>query len=212
MLKRYFIKIGWKRIFVMLLGNIFLGMGVSIFKLAGLGNDAYNGMAMALADCVGIPYGSFFVIISLGLFVVQFLTGRSFIGFGTIINTFFLGYITTFFYNLWGLLFPAPNGLPVQILVMLAGVIVCSFGVSMYQTPAVGVSPYDSLSLIMAKRFVRIPYIVCRVFTDALCALICFVSGGLVGLGTLAAALGLGPFIQFFNVHFTEKLFKDKTW
>ena len=45
----YVKKIGMRRILIMLLGNVFLGMGVSIFKFAGLGNDAYNAMMMALS-------------------------------------------------------------------------------------------------------------------------------------------------------------------
>ena len=66
----YVKKIGMRRILIMLLGNVFLGMGVSIFKFAGLGNDAYNAMMMALSDVVGIPYARFFAIFSVGLFVI----------------------------------------------------------------------------------------------------------------------------------------------
>lgn len=206
MVKRYFQRVGWKRILVMLLGNVFLGMGVSIFKFSCLGNDAFNGMLMALADCVGIPYARFFVIFSICLFIVELLTGRSFVGIGTVVNTFLLGYIVTFFYDMWIKLFQIPEMLLLQIVVMLAGVIVCSFGISMYQTPDAGVSPYDSLSLILAKRSRRIPYFWCRMLTDGVCALVCFLAGGLVGIGTLVAAFGLGPFVHFFNVHFTEKI------
>lgn len=206
MVKRYFQRIGWKRVLVMLLGNVFLGMGVSIFKLSCLGNDAFNGMLMALADCAGIPYARFFVIFSICLFIVELLTGRSFVGIGTVVNTFLLGYIVTFFYDMWIKLFQIPEMLLLQIVVMLIGVIVCSFGISMYQTPDAGVSPYDSLSLILAKRFDRVPYFWCRMLTDGVCALVCFLAGGLVGIGTLVAAFGFGPFVHFFNIHFTEKI------
>lgn len=210
MITQYFAKTGWKRFLVMLLGNIFLGMGISIFKLSCLGNDAFNGMVMALAECVGIPYARFFVIFSVCLFIVEILAGRSFIGIGTVINTFFLGYIVTFFYDLWMRLFSVPDTLLLQLLVMVVGVIVCSFGISMYQTPDVGVSPYDSLSLILAKRFVKVPYFWWRILTDGLCALVCFCAGGLVGIGTLVAAFGFGPFVHFFNIHFTEKILKNE--
>lgn len=206
MVKRYFQRIGWKRVLVMLLGNVFLGMGVSIFKLSCLGNDAFNGMLMALADCAGIPYARFFVIFSICLFIVELLTGRSFVGIGTVVNTFLLGYIVTFFYDMWIKLFQIPEILLLQIVVMLIGVIVCSFGISMYQTPDAGVSPYDSLSLILAKRFDWVPYFWCRMLTDGVCALVCFLAGGLVGIGTLVAAFGFGPFVHFFNIHFTEKI------
>lgn len=183
-----------------------VGMGVSIFKFSCLGNDAFNGMVMALSECIGIPYAGFFVIFSICLFIVELLTGRSFVGIGTIVNTFFLGYIVTFFYDIWLRLFELPKVFVMQIVVMLAGVIVCSFGISMYQTPDVGVSPYDSLSLILAKKFTKVPYFWCRMMTDALCALVCFLAVGLVGFGTVVAAFGFGPFVQFFNVHFTEKI------
>lgn len=71
----YVKKIGMRRILIMLLGNVFLGMGVSIFKFAGLGNDAYNAMMMALSDVVGIPYARFFAIFSVGLFVIELIAG-----------------------------------------------------------------------------------------------------------------------------------------
>lgn len=190
----------------MFFGNIFLGMGVSIFKFSGLGNDAFNGMLMALSDVVGIPYARFFVIFSICLFVVEVLAGRHFIGIGTIVNTFFLGYIVTFFYTIWDNIFSVPDTLLIRIVIMLIGVVVCSLGISMYQTPDVGVSPYDSLSLIMDKKLAKISYFWCRMFTDVICALICYLAGGLVGIGTLVAAFGFGPFVHFFNKNFTEKI------
>ena len=55
----YVKKIGMRRILIMLLGNVFLGMGVSIFKFAGLGNDAYNAMMMALSDVSAFPMQDF---------------------------------------------------------------------------------------------------------------------------------------------------------
>lgn len=197
MIKSYFQKIGFRRILIMLLGNLFLGMGVSIFKFSGLGNDAFNGMLMALADCLDVPYARFFVVFSIGLFVVEFFAGKHFIGIGTIINTFLLGYIVTFFYDVWAFLFPIPEAIAFRIAVMLIGVIICSLGISMYQTPDVGVAPYDSLSLIMAKRWPKIHYFWCRMLTDGICALVCFFAGGLIGIGTLVAALGFGPFVHF---------------
>lgn len=209
MISIYFKRVGWKRLLAMVIGNIFLGMGISIFKFAGLGNDPYSGMVMALADRVGMQYANLLLIINLFIFILEFVFGRSFVGAGTLVNAFFLGYITTFFYSLWTHFFVLPQNLLVQIPIMLIGTIVTGFGVSMYQTPNVGVSPYDSLSLIMTERLPKISYFWNRIFTDAICALICFLAGGIVGLGTLVSAFGLGPVIDFFNVHFTRKLFGE---
>lgn len=203
----YFKKIGWKRLLVMVIGNVFLGMGISIFKFAGLGNDPYSGMVMGLADVMGMSYANFLILINIFVFLLELIFGKEFIGAGTIVNAFFLGYITTFFYELWLRLFALPGMIIAKILIMLAGTVVTGLGVSLYQTPNAGASPYDSLSIIMAKRIPKISYFWHRIFTDAVCAFICFLAGGIVGLGTLVSALGLGPVIDFFNIHFTRKLF-----
>lgn len=192
----------------MIFGNIFLGMGIGIFKVSGLGNDPFSGMVMALADLSGIHYANFQILLNIGIFALQFFLGREFIGIGTFINAIFLGYIATFFYNSWLLLFGSPGAGVQRVLIVCLGVVICSFGISLYQTPNVGVAPYDSLSLIMTKRFQKIPYFWNRMLTDGLCTLICFLTGGIVGLGTLVSAFGFGPFIHFFNKHFTEKLLK----
>lgn len=209
MLVGYFKKTGAKRLLIMVAGNIFLGMGISIFKFSGLGNDPFSGMVMALAECVKIEYANFLIMLNVFIFLLELLFGREFIGAGTLVNAFLLGYIVTFFYNIWLALFPMPASMAVKIAVVLIGMVITGFGISLYQTPNVGTAPYDSLSLIMAKRMPKISYFWHRIFTDAVCALICFLAGGIVGLGTLVTAFGFGPVIEFFNVHFTRKLFHN---
>lgn len=205
-MKRYLIKVDPTRLIIMVLGNVFLGMGISIFKLSGLGNDPFSGMVMALADSSGIVYANFLILLNLVLFVIQCIWGRKLIGAGTFVNAIFLGYIATFFYNIWIDLLGEPQMFWQRVVTVAIGVVVCSFGISLYQTSQVGVAPYDSLSLIMNKRFPKISYFWHRMFTDALCALVCFLAGGIIGLGTLATVFGLGPIIQFFDVNFTKKL------
>ncbi|WP_339269574.1 hypothetical protein [Paenibacillus sp. FSL R5-0470] len=205
-MRGYIHNVDKKRLLIMIIGNVFLGMGISIFKLSGMGNDPFSGMAMALAESVGITYANFLILLNLLLFVIEFITGRKFIGVGTFVNAILLGYIATFFHNNWLSLFGEPQLLWQRVVIVAIGVVVCSFGVSLYQTSKVGVAPYDSLSLIMRENFPKISYFWHRMFTDALCALICFLAGGIVGLGTLVSALGLGPIIHFFDVNFTEKL------
>lgn len=102
-------KINWKYVVVMLIGNIILGLGIAIFKLSGLGNDPFSGMVMALAECVGIEYARFLILLNLGFFVIEIIWGRKLIGFGTIINALFLGYFVTFFYNLITSVIDAPD-------------------------------------------------------------------------------------------------------
>jgi uncharacterized membrane protein YczE len=165
-------------------------------------------MNMAIASHLPISYANLLILVNLCLFTIQLTAGRKFIGAGTIVNAIFLGYIVTFFYQLFLRFTQTPAVLYQQIIVVVIGVIICGFGLSLYQSSDVGVAPYDALSLIMAERWPKISYFWHRIFTDALCALICFLFGGIVGLGTLLSAFGFGPVIQFFNTHITKKLLK----
>ena len=78
-----------------------------------------------------------------------------------------------------------------------------------YQTADLGIAPYDYLSLGL-RDYTPCPYFGCRIFTDALSALLCWLLGGLVGLGTLICAFCLGPFIQFFDRTFSQKVLQYK--
>ncbi len=210
-MRNYLKKVGWKRIMMTVVGNIFIGLGIGIFRFAALGNDPYTAMNLSLAVCVGLSYPVFQILFNLGAFVIQLIWGRELIGIGTIVNAFFLGYIVDFFYHVLLLLPWTPVALWQSIIVVCMGVIICSFGLSLYQTSNVGVAPYDALSLITQKKLPKIPYFWHRMFDDALAALISFVSTGFtnIGVGSLVSAFGLGPFIHFFDKHFSEKLLKD---
>lgn len=211
MISEYFRKIGARRFVLMIVGNIILSLGISIFKLSRMGNDPFSGMVMISSDLAGLSYANFLVIVNLVLLAVEFLGNRKLIGIGTLFNALLNGYIVTFFYEAELALFGIPEFLWQQLLIACLGVVVCGLGASLYQTPDVGTAPYDSLSLIMADRWKKIPYFWHRICTDGVCALICGLLGGIVGPGTLLCALGLGPFIHFFNVHVSQPLLnRDK--
>ena len=197
-------KINWKFVLVMIIGNIILGLGIAIFKLSGLGNDPFSGMAMAEGG--GIEYARVGIGMNIGFFIIEIIWGRKLIGLGTIVNALLLGYIVTFFYNLITSVIDAPQQMAMRVLTVCIGVIITSLGISMYQLPKQGVAPYDSISLIMTERWPKIPYFWCRVSNDAISALVCYLAGGIVGLGTLVSAFGFGPFVQFFDTHFTSKV------
>lgn len=209
-IKNYFRNMGMKRFIAMIIGNIILGLGISIFKFAGMGNDPYTAMIFGVSDYFGFYFPVFQIVFNFSVFVIFELTlGRKYIGAGTVVNMFFLGYIVNFFVWLLNTLFNAPVTFWSQLPVMIIGVLVTCFGVSFYQTSDAGVSPYDSVSIIIHDRIEKIPYFWARIFTDALCTLVTFLTGGLLGLGTLVCAFGIGPIVHFFNRTISEPLLKN---
>ena len=202
-------KISARRILGMVAGVVIIGIGIAVFKFSHLGNDSISALNLRLAELAGLPFSIENVLMNLFLFVPQLIWGRRYIGLGTIINSFCIGFIVTFTSDVMTVAFGPADTLPVQLFWVAVGVLVVAFGGSLYQTADLGVAPYDALSLMMSDRF-PLPYFGCRVFTDALCALLCWLLGGLVGIGTLICAFCLGPFIQFFNGLVSERVLHYK--
>ena len=197
-----------KRWVGMLAGNMGLAIGVCIFRLSGMGNDPFSGVVMSLAALVGVSYGMFLMIMNCFVFLFEFLLGRKYIGPGTFVNWFLIGIIVDFLYPRITGTFGTPQLLWQSLILLVVGVLVTSFSVSVYQGAKAGISPYDSSALIIQDK-TKLPYFWCRISLDSFCAMVCFLTGGIVGLGTLACALGLGPFIAFFDRHFTDKWMKN---
>ena len=198
-------KISARRIVGMVVGIIIIGLGIALFKQSHLGNDSISALNMRISELLGVSLGLENICANILFFLLEIAFGRKYIGLGTFVNGIFMGYIITAFYDPIAAVFgPAPS-LPVQLVWLVLAVPVTALGVSLYQTADLGIAPYDYLSLGL-RDYTPFPYFGCRVFTDAVCALLCWLLGGLVGLGTLVCAFCLGPFVQFFNGLISEKV------
>lgn len=197
-----------RRTIAVILGNIILGMGAAGLRFSLLGNEPYTAMNMAISDGIHMSLGNYQLILNLGLFIIQLIWGRAYIGFGSIINLCFLGYIVEASGYVLNLLLNSAEGytLVQKVLFMILSLVVLTLGISMYQTADLGVAPYDYLALGITDHFPT-PYFLNRVITDAFSVLtiVLVVLGGLItwkeshlGIGTIAGAFFLGPLI---NVH-----------
>lgn len=209
MIRSYFRALTLRRVLVMLFGIVMLAIGVALFDFSRMGNDPSTSVAIALGDVTGLGLSLMMLINNSAYFIVEIIWGRSMIGIGTFVNWTCIGPIAE---ALLGLLFRVPQlqggDLPFfpRLLIMLLGVLILSFGASLYQTADTGIAPYDALSILMSRKQKKVPYFWCRIATDSACAIATALLGGIVGLGTLICALGLGPFITFFDRTVSRKL------
>lgn len=204
-MKNIFQHLEGKRLIIMVIGNVIMGLGIAFFKLSLMGNDPFNGMNMALANVTGISYPVMQILVNLLFLVLEFLFGRKYLGAGTVFNAFILGYIVTFFIWLFGGLFGSSLSIFVRVILVLTGTILAGLGLSLYQQSDVGVSPYDSMAIILDERIPKLPYFWCRMICDGSCALVVILAGGIVGLGTIVTVFGMGPVVHFFDRTLTEK-------
>lgn len=187
-----------RRLLVMILGVVIIGLGVCLFRLSLMGNDPSSAFVLALGNRLGLPFSVMLIIVNTLWFIAEIALGRRYIGAGTFFNWFCVGVFADLFTSLIANAGALPESIAGRLAVMLLGVIILSFSGALYQTANLGIAPYDALSIVMADRL-PIPYFWCRITTDSCCALIAFLLGGVIGLGTLFCALGLGPFISFFT-------------
>lgn len=198
-----------RRVAGMVVGIVIIALGIALFKQSHLGNDSISALNMRLAELFGISLGLQNLCTNILFFLLEFWFGRKYIGLGTFVNGICIGYIVTAFYDPIHAHFGEAPSLAVQLAWVAAAVLVTALGASLYQTADLGIAPYDYLSLGL-RDYTPFPYFGCRVFTDALAAFLCWLLGGLVGVGTLICAFCLGPFIQFFNGTVSERLLQYK--
>lgn len=197
------------RIFFLLVGIPLLGIGIALFRLSQWGNDPSTAMVMALSDRIGVDYALLILFTNAMFFIIELIYDRGMIGIGTFYNWTCVGLFGSFFERIIRTFGLNLNALPTRIMFLTTGILILSFSCALYQCANLGIAPYDSVSLIMSKRF-HVPYFWCRVATDAICGLIAFFFGGILGLGTLVCAFGLGPFITFFT-HLLTNGMRKKT-
>ncbi len=200
------LRIGKRRMVGMILGNLLISLGVCLFKTSGMGNDPFSGMIMSVSELIHFSYSNLLVLLDAFIFIIEFTLGRKYVGAGTFVNWFLIGYAAEFFISLSGKIVTTPQTFLEQLPFVVLGVLIISLGVSLYQTSDAGIAPYDSLALIMDERIPKLPYFWCRMICDATCVVICLLTGGLVGLGTFLCAFGLGPVIHYFNLHISQKV------
>lgn len=189
----------------MVIGIVILSIGISIFKQSGMGNDPGNAMLFRISEITKFPLSNIMILSNLLYFVLEFVWGKKYIGIGTFVNWVGCSYIIAFCCDFFNRIFGTPDTLLEQVLWVLAGILVMSLGVSLYQTAELGIAPYDSLAFLIYDR-TNLPYSLCRIGIDSICAVICWQIGGFLGVGTVICVFGIGPFISFFNKYVSQPL------
>lgn len=135
---------------------------------------------------------------NLVLLAATFVFSRSLIGIGTVVNMTCIGFLVDFFRGVYAAFLPASPTLAVRAVIMLAALVLLSLAVALYMYPALGVSPYDSLAIILSSRL-NADFKWCRIATDMVAVAIGFFTGSVVGVSTAASAFCMGPLIKAFT-------------
>ena len=192
-----------------LCGVIICAISVGFFKHAALGVDPFQSLMAGLDAMIPIEFGTLYVIVNAILLLFTLVFDRKNIGIATAIYLFLLGYVTEFSYAFLQTVFVDPS-LLTRIICLIVGVVVLSFGSSLYMTANLGVSTYDAVAIVLSDKWKVARFQYCRIASDVVCVAlgvaIYLLSGGafegvaaVAGIGTIITAFFMGPIIAFFN-------------
>lgn len=188
-----------------LIGVGILAFGAATLRIGQVGLDPYTAANIGIGDTLGLSLGVYQLAINIVILILVFIFGRKYIGIGTIINMVLTGFFIDFFTWMYTDIFAIKLTFVIRAVLLIAGVLIFTFGASFYMSAKLGNAPYDAIAPIIVDR-TKTSYRVVRVSQDIGFVLLAFIFGGPVGIGTVINAFFTGPLIEFWNKKVSEPL------
>jgi uncharacterized membrane protein YczE len=189
-----------ERLSRLLLGLWLYGVAIALMIEGALGASPWDVLHLGLARHLPLSFGMVMVLTAAAV-LLAWIPLRQMPGLGTVANAILLGPFADFALA-W---LATPQTIPLRIGYLVAGVVVCAFATAMYVGAQLGPGPRDGLMTGLARRTGRSIRRV-RTLLEVGVLAIGIALGGIVGVGTVLFALGVGPLTQFFLRYLVVRL------
>ena len=212
-----------KKIIGVLLGTMFLGMGVAFYKISQFGQDGVSAMVMSFVYMFKLGetnygYTVCYLAINFIFLVIMILTLKDKINVGSIINLLLTGVCSNLFIYLFEVLSFNNNAIALRILYSVLGIITVSFGIALYGSANLGVAPYDAMPMVINKYCPKIAYKYARIICDLSCLVVALIIGviilrrsDIINVNTVITFITIGPLISFFSKIINKYIYKNET-
>ncbi|WP_138418742.1 YczE/YyaS/YitT family protein [Aquibacillus sediminis] len=182
-------------------GIMVMGLGVSLtIKGQRLGVGSWDVLHVGLFKNLGLSIGLWSIIIGVLIIVISSIGLHSFPKIGTFMNMIFVGLFIDFFN--WVL--PDAHTFSIQLVDFILGVVLLAIGCGIYISANLGAGPRDTLMLLAVKKL-NCSITVARTTMEVVVAIVGYLLGGPLGIGTIIMAFALGPIIQV-SLGYSQKL------
>lgn len=191
------------------IGTMFVGLGVSLYKLSSLGQDSLSGMILSIKYLINvekISYTVCYIVINSLFLIMMILFARDKINVGSIINLLLTGTFCDIFMHIFGTFNMLNPNLFLRIIYGILGLIIVSFGIALYGGANLGIAPYDSLPLIVNKYCPKLRYKYARIVIDLSCTVVALIIGviilkrnDIININTILTFIVMGPLISIFS-------------
>lgn len=179
-----------RRLVQLLVGLVLFGATMALMVRAGLGLAPWDVLTFGIMNFVPLSFGTITVLMSV-VVLLAWIPLRQAPGLGTIANALIVGVAADATLRI----LPAPETLPVQIGLLVTGIVGNGIAGALYIGAQLGPGPRDGLMTGLARRTGRSLRLV-RTAIEVSVVAAGFALGGPVGIGTLLYALSIGPLVQ----------------
>ena len=190
-----------KTLFYLCLGLVFFGFGEGLLIVSSIGASPWNVLHQGIAINLNLSVGTIAFLVSFLVLLLWFFLDQK-IGVGTIINFIIIAImIDVTIYN-----FERPETFFLKFAMVVSGILIIGFGTAMYLIANLGAGPRDGLMTGLQKK-TKAPIAQVRACLEIVVVLLGWFLGGIVGIGTLLFAFGIGPSVAL-SLNFFSKIFR----
>lgn len=170
---------------MLLLGCVVLGAGVALFLTADLGSDGYSTLVNGIALSTGLAFWVANLLVGVAL-VALAAVRRVRPGIGTVVQVVVVGVTVSLLVDL----LDTPDGLGWRLLLLAAAFPVLAVGIAVYLGSHTGAGPAEAAALAWDP---PVPFRWSYSAVQGGGALLGWLLGATIGLGTVAVIVLLGP-------------------
>ena len=174
----------------LVIGLILFGLGETMLIAANVGVSPWTVLAQGISIKTGYSIGISTFIVSIGVLIL-WIPLKQKPGIGTILNTIIISIVLDVSLPY----LPTPESFFLQALQVFIGVIIVGLGSGFYLISNLGPGSRDGLMTGLQKK-TNLPIALIRAIIEVSAVVFGFYLGGVVGIGTLVFAFGIGPAVS----------------
>jgi uncharacterized membrane protein YczE len=198
--KTYNFKPKFLTLFFCCFGLMLFGLGEGLLIVSFTGASPWSVLAQGISLNVNLSIGMITFLISISVLILWIPLGQK-LGIATILNALIIALMIDFCIKY----VPTPTEYYNQLILAIVSVITVGIGGGIYLVSNLGAGPRDGLMVGLQKK-TNLPIALVRATLEITVVSVGWYLGGIVGIGTLLFAFGIGPCVAL-GLHLVDKIF-----
>ena len=198
--KPYNFKPKFSTLFFCCFGLMLFGLGEGLLIVSFTGASPWSVLAQGISLNVNLSIGTITLLISISVLILWIPLGQK-LGMATILNALIIALMI----DLCVKFVPTPYNYYNQLILAIVSVITVGIGGGIYLVSNLGAGPRDGLMVGLQVK-TNLPIALVRAFLEISVVTIGWYLGGVVGVGTLLFAFGIGPCVAL-GLYLVDKTF-----